>query len=312
MPPLEICGKEIRTRGKLIRVGFVDGEGYQYLDNPEAALAELRRSGYPVDIFTFIQKLSDTLPRYNYKMEWDNMAALPISTFDEWMSKQIDFKVRNKIRKAAKSGVVIQEVPYDDAYVRGIHAIYNESPVRQGKPFWHYGKDLETVRKMNATFMDRSIFIGAYLENTLIGFVKLVCNEDHTQAGLMQIVSMIGHQDKAPTNALIAQAVRSCADRKISYLWYANMTYGKKQTDGLADFKRHNGFQKIDVPRFFVPLTLRGRLGLRLGLHHDLNDVVPESVASIYRKFRKQWYSARPSRPGGGQRNSLSGSAAQS
>ena len=44
----------------------------------------------------------------------------------------------------------------------------------------------------------------------------------------MQIVSMVGHQDKAPTNALIAQAVRSCAERGIPYLWYANMSYGKK------------------------------------------------------------------------------------
>src|SRR6202043_417643 len=119
------------------------------------------------------------------------MAALRVSTFDDWMTKQVDFKVRNKVRKATKNGVVVREVPFDDDYVAGIHAIYNESPTRQGKAFWHYGKDFETVRKMNATFMDRSIFIGAYLEGILIGFVKLVFDENRTQAGLMQIVSMI-------------------------------------------------------------------------------------------------------------------------
>ena len=64
-------------------------------------------------------------------MEPDNIAALRVSTFDEWMTKQIDFKVRNKVRKATKNGVVVREVPFDDAYVRGIHAIYNESPIRQ-------------------------------------------------------------------------------------------------------------------------------------------------------------------------------------
>jgi hypothetical protein len=101
---------------------------------------------------------------------------------------------------------------------------------------------------------------------------------------------MIGHQDKAPTNALIAQAVQSCAERGISYLWYANMSYGKKQADGLADFKRHNGFQKIEVPRYYVPLTLAGKLALRLNLHHGLPELLPEPIAAAFRKIRKQWY----------------------
>jgi hypothetical protein len=286
---LQLSGKEIRINGRLIRIAFIDGEGYQFLDDPVAALKTL--SNLPrIDLFTFIQRLSDTTPRYSYPMELDNMAALRVTTFDDWMTKQIDFKVRNKARKAGKNGVVVREAAYDEAYVRGIQAIYNESPVRQGKPFWHYGKDLEAVRKMNGTFLERSIFIGAYLEEKLIGFVKLVFDEEKSQAGLMQIVSMIGHQDKAPTNALIAQAVQSCAERGISYLWYANMSYGKKQADGLADFKRHNGFQKIEVPRYYVPLTLAGRLALRLNLHHGFSELIPEPIAASYRKIRKQWY----------------------
>ena len=174
------------------------------------ALRALQESRGRIDLFTFIQKLSDTSPKYSYSMEWDNMAALSISSFDHWITHQIDFKVRNKIRKAEKNGVAVREVPFDDAR-RGVHAIYNESPIRQGKRFWHFGKDLEAVRRMNETFLDQSVFIGAFFQGDLIGFVKLVSSEDRSQAGLMQIVSMIQHRDKAPTNALIAQAVRSCA-----------------------------------------------------------------------------------------------------
>ena len=48
----------------------------------------------------------------------------------------------------------------------------------------------------------------------VIGFAKLVPDEDHQQAALMQILSMVSHRDKSPTNALIAQAVRSCAERR--------------------------------------------------------------------------------------------------
>ena len=290
---MEVCGKEIRIDGRLIRIAFIDGEGYQFLEDPEAALESLRSSKARIDLFTFIQRLSDTSPRYSYPMEWDNMAVLPVSTFDYWMTKQIDFKVRNKVRKSKKSGVVVQEVSFDDTFVRGISAIYNESPIRQGKAFWHYGKDIEAVRRMNGTFMDQSIFISAFFEGNLIGFVKLVTDEDRSQAGLMQIVSMIQHRDKAPTNALIAQAVRSCAERGISYLWYANMSYGKKQSDALADFKRHNGFQKVELPRYYVPLTAVGRVALRLGLHHGVVDWIPEPVAARYRMIRSLWYARR-------------------
>lgn len=292
-PRLEIKGKEIRVKGKLIRIAFLDGEGYQFLEDPEAALDHLRNSGISIDLFTFVQKLSETSPRYSYPMESDNMAVLPVSTFDNWMAHQINFKVRNKVRKAAKNGIVVREIPFDDALIQGISAIYNESPIRQGRKFPHYGKGFESLRRMKATFLDRSVFIGAFLENNLVGFIKLVANEDWSQAGLLHILSMIRHRDKAPTNALIAQAVRSCADRGIPYLWYANLSYGKKQRDSLAEFKLQNGFQKVEVPRYYVPITLLGRVALRLGLHHEIIDQIPEPVAATYRKIRSFWYTKR-------------------
>lgn len=290
---MQITSKEVLIEGRLIRIARLDAEGYDSLEDPDAALAVLRKHHARVDLFTFIQKLSDASPKYSYPMEWDNMAVLPVSTFDHWMTKQIDFKVRNKVRKAAKNGVVLREVPFDDDLIKGISAIYNESPVRQGRPFWHYGKDLETLRKMKATFLDRSIFIGALLDGSLIGFVKLVCNEDRTQVGLMHILSMFRHRDKAVTNALIAEAVRSSTERAIPRLWYANFSYGKKQQDSLAEFKKHNGFQRIELPRYYVPLTVAGRIALRLGLHHKATDLIPEPLAARYRKIRRSWYARR-------------------
>jgi hypothetical protein len=290
---MQICGKEALIEGKVIRIARLDAEGYQFLEDPEAALRDLRDLESRIDLFTFTQKLADRSPKYRYPLEWDNMAVLPVSTVDHWLSHQIDFKARNKVRKAEKRGVVVREVCFDDAFVRDISAIYNESPIRQGKRFWHYMKDLDAVRRMNATFMDQSIFIGAFFQGSLIGFVKLVANEDGSQAGLMQIVSMIQHRDKAPTNALIAQSVRCCAARGITNLWYANFSYGKKQQDSLADFKRHNGFQKVELPRYYIPLTSAGRIALLLGLHHSAADWIPDSVAASYRKVRSFWYMRR-------------------
>ena len=290
---MELCGKEIRIKGRVVRIASLDGEGYQFLEDPEAALCTLRSSRTGVDLFTFIQKLSETSPRYSYPMEWDNIAVLPVSTFDHWWKAQIGFKARNKAKQAEKKGVVIREVPFSDALIRGICAIYNETPIRQGRRFWHYGKDFDTERRINATFPDRSIFIGALFEGNLIGFAKLVSDEERVQAGLMHIISMVQHRDKAPTNALIAQAVRSCAERKIRYLWYANFSYGNKQRSSLSDFKERNGFERVNIPRYYVPLAPLGRLALRLGLHHSALDWVPEPAAAAYRKLRSQWYAKR-------------------
>jgi hypothetical protein len=181
-------------------------------------------------------------------------------------------------------------VPFDDALVRGMWGVYNESPVRQGKRNVHFGKDVQTIRNEEATFLDRSIFIGAFLGSELIGFVKLVTDEQRTQANLMNVVAMIRHRDKAPTNALIAESVRVCAARGIRHLLYQNFTYGRKKRDSLTNFKEVNGFQRVDVPRYYVPLTKWGRLALRWRLHHRLAEYIPESLAARLREIRSAWY----------------------
>ena len=290
---MKVCGKDIQVEGGLIRIARLGAEGYEFLEDPEAALAGLQVSGVRIDLFTFIQKLPHTSPRYGYPREWDNVAALPVSTFDHWWTRQINDKTRNMVRRAENKGVAVREVPFDDSLVQGISTIYNESPIRQGKPFWHYGKDLETVRRENATFLDRSGFLGAFLGDRLIGFAKLVSDEVKGQVGLMQIVSMIQHRDKAPTNALIAQAVRYCAARRIPYLVYSKFAYGKKQRDGLSDFKHYNGFQRFELPRYYIPLTRTGWAAFRLGLHHRLADHIPEPVLAKLRKLRSLWYSRK-------------------
>jgi hypothetical protein len=207
-----------------------------------------------------------------------------------WWTKQLGFKARNKAKQAAKKGVVVREVAFSDELVRGIWQIYNECPVRQGRRFPHYGKSLETVYREEATYLESSVFIGAFLEEKLIGFVKLVSDQTRTQAGLMNIVSLIEQRDKAPTNALVAEAVRACASRNIPYLVYSNFAYGKKQSDSLSDFKERNAFQRIDVPRYYVPLTTFGLMAFRLGLHHRMVDYFPEKFAAKVRQMRTAWY----------------------
>jgi hypothetical protein len=287
---LSIGGRELRVEGRLCRLARLDGDDFKFLNDPEPVLTEVRNAGLRIDLFSFVQGLPETSAKYSYPLEWDNIAVLPVSTFEQWWTKQIGFKARNKAKQAEKKGVVVREVSFDDELARGIWEIYNECPIRQERIFPHYGKSFEAVREMSATFLDSSLFIGAFEGNKLIGFIKLTIDDNRTQAGIMHIISMLAHRDKAPTNALVAQAVRSCADRNIPHLVYAKFAYGKKVQSSLSDFKERNGFQRVDIPRYYVPLTPWGELALSMGLHHRMADRLPETVVAKLRDLRYAWY----------------------
>jgi hypothetical protein len=290
---IKVCGRDIRLDGRLVRLASLDGEKYTFPDEPDAMLDGLRKCGKRVDLFTFLQKLPETSPKYPYHAESDNLAVLPISTFDHWWTKQIDVKTRNMVRKAEKKGVTIREVSFGETLINGIVRIYNETPIRQGKRFPHYGMSVKQAGEYAGTFLNRSIFAGAFLDEAMIGFIKFVTDESRTQACILHILSMVQHRDKAATNALIAQAVRSCSERGISFLVYENFSYGKKQQDSLSDFKHNNGFQRIDLPRYYIPLTRIGSVGLRLGLHRSLLDRIPEPLLARLRSLRNAWYTRK-------------------
>jgi len=285
--------RNLVVQGRLCRIAHIDGDGYKFLVDPESVIATLRSSSPRADLFTFLQELPETSPRFRYPFEWANLAVLPISSFDDWWSKQIGFKARNKAKQAQKKGIVVREAPFNDALIRGICEIYNEVPVRQGRRFPHYGKSLEAVRTISATFLESSVFIGAFDHDRLIGFMKLTFNDARTQAGIMHILSLISYRDKAPTNALVAQAVRSAAALGIRHLVYANFAYGKKMRSSLSDFKERNGFQRVDVPRYYVPLTRWGAAVFRFGFHRRFAERLPESLAARLRELRNRWYQHR-------------------
>jgi len=287
---IHVCDKEIEIEGRVLRIAQPHGDRYRFIDDPAPIIDGLRRCGMRVDLFRFSQRLIDKEPRFAYPVEWDNAAVLPVSTFEHWWNNQLRSYPRNRARQAEKKGVVLREVPFDDALIAGILEIYNECPIRQRRRFPHYGKDFETVRHEEATFLDSSIFIGAFFEDRMIGFVKLVPDETCSQAGLMNILSMVKHRDKAPTNALLAYSVRACAARGIRYLVYSRFDYGNKEHDSLRDFKERNGFERVDTLQYYVPLTALGWAAFRLRLHHNISELLPEGVAGRLRAMRTAWY----------------------
>src|SRR5256885_16435580 len=94
--------RAIRLDGRWLRIGRLDGDKYHFPDEPEILLNDLRNTRSRIDLFTFLQKLPETTPRYSYPMEWDNLAVLPVSTFDHWWTQQLRSYPRNRARQAEK------------------------------------------------------------------------------------------------------------------------------------------------------------------------------------------------------------------
>ncbi len=290
VPAVCIDERTVIATGKWLKTAAVRDEDLiegDTLADPARFLQQLKKSDLGADLFSFSQRLPEVAPKYKYRIEWDNVAAIPITTFSDWWENRADAGVRRAVRKAAKSGVETKVAEFDDALVAGIKRIYDETPVRQGKPFWHYKKDLEDVRRENSTYADRNIFLAASCGGELIGFVRL------TMVGkvgsVIQLLTMTKDYDKRPANALVAKAVEVCGQAGMSHLMYCNYIYNDPNSS-LTEFKRRNGFEKILVPRYYVPLTLRGRIALRLNLHLGIAHHIPKPLLTRLLRLRSRWY----------------------
>ena len=274
VPAAQIEGRTVLATGKWLEIATVQDEELTESESVADPEAFLRTGVIGVHVLL------------DYPLEWDNWAVIPITTYADW-EKRAESSVRRAVRRAAKLGVVVKVAEFDDAFVKGIVNINNETPVRQGRTFWHFQKSFEAVKQENSTYPGRNTFLGAYLENELIGFVRII--HAGKVASLVQILSMMKHYDKRPTNALIAKAVEVCAEKGIPYLMYCNYVYNDPNSS-LTEFKRRNGFEKVLVPRYYIPLTSKGKAAMKLGLHRGLTQRIPKPILIRLLGIRNSWY----------------------
>jgi len=299
VPAIHVCGTVLFTTGKLIKIAKIHDEAFlefKKIADPINIIEILKKTKDRPDIFTFAQKVPDITPHYPFLFEWENVAAASIGSYKSWFESQIDRSVKKHVRKSQREGIVTKIALFDDRLVEGICSIYNEQRYRQGKPFWHYGKTFEEVKQENGTYLDRIIFLGAYLGEELIGFIKFVV--DGEVGTLMQIVSKTTYFSKRPTNALISKAVEICESHGIKYLLYGKHTYAKKKESSLIDFKEKNGFKKIDYPRYYVPLTTKGKIAIKYRIYKGWQNLLPYQVMKTLVTLRSKYYLFRMGKSG--------------
>ncbi len=291
LPAIELLGVNIISQGRLLKIGEIFDEYWlerSVLPPYVNLISELLASEQRPDLFTFAQRVPDAVPVYPYHWETENYAVLPLTTYDRWLKEQVPSTTKRNVKASEKRGITVRACTYDDDYVRGVSSIYNESPIRAGRRFWHYGKELDAVRRENGTYAERSLFLAAYHQDEMVGYLKVVF--DRRTAAVMQILSKLAYRDHRTNNALMAEAVRQCCMRGIEFLLYEKFDYGNKTGDSLTRFKQSNGFGRLNVPRYYVPLTAKGRLALRLGLHRNAKDRIPEWIGAPLRNLRQRWH----------------------
>ncbi|HEX9045791.1 MAG TPA: hypothetical protein VF988_02090 [Verrucomicrobiae bacterium] len=297
VPSADIDGRPVIVNGGWVKIARIRDEEFSQappVSDPAALMAGLKRSGLRADVLTFLQQPPAVQPRFSFPIEWENYAAVPVTTFDDWWNK-LPQESRKNTRRAAKRGVEVKVTPFDDELARGIHKICNETPVRQGRPFWHYGKDFAAIKREHATYVECSDFIGAYFEGELIGFIKIVYVG--RLASLMAILALNAHYDKRPMNALLAKAMEICAQKGVAYFIYGNYVYGNKKDSSLVEFKRRNGFEQLDFPRYYIPLTVKGKIYVALRLYRGAVGLIPAPVLRVLLKCRDWFYARRPPGP---------------
>jgi hypothetical protein len=226
-----------------------------------------------IDIFTFIErKWWYTIPKpsNSWVRTEDNIGLLQVTTYDRWW-ENIGKKTRNMVRKAEKSGIRTEVVEPNEKVAEGIWKIYNETPIRQERAFPHYGVSMQTVTRSVLSAQDCT-FIEALFQDELAGFMQLVHGDKI--AIISQILSLQRHSDKAVNNALVAKAVEVCATKKIGWLMYGRIG----NHPSLDNFKQNNGFTKFSLTRYYVPITKKGRIATKMGLHREIKDVLPQPI----------------------------------
>jgi hypothetical protein len=297
VPALKFGDHVITINGSLVKVARIFDAYWLEADklpDPRVVIEQLRNIDKPPDLFTFTQRVPDETPALEFFHEWDNVAVVPVSSHDHWLRKQVSPAARRNVKGSEKKGVVVRACDFDESYIRGIMSISDESPIRAGRRYWHYGKDFATVEAEQGTYRERSTYLGAFMGSEMIGYLKLVW--DTRTAAIMQIVSTLKHRDARPNNALLSEAVRHCAERGVSYLQYERFVYGDKVDSPLTRFKRENGFVRMDVPVYYVPLTTKGHLALRLGLHKGQKDRLPQWLTRPLRRLRDSWHERQTTR----------------
>ena len=128
VPAAEICGRTVIAKSGRVKIASVLEEAVtpgEHVSDPAKFVEELKRSGLKADVLTFFQRPPDVTPKFPYHFDMDNYAAIDTADYEAWW-EGLSQETRRNSRLAAKRGVEVKVVTFDDELARGIHKLCNE------------------------------------------------------------------------------------------------------------------------------------------------------------------------------------------
>ena len=97
---MQVDNTKLAIAGSLIKIARLEHERYFDVCDPASLIEKVKKSKPAADIFTFCQRLPESKPKYNnYYMEYDSIAAVPISNYEYWLEQQIPKQTRTSLKK---------------------------------------------------------------------------------------------------------------------------------------------------------------------------------------------------------------------
>ena len=89
-----------------IRVARLEHEWYDDIVDPLELIARLAEKPAKADLFTFWQRLPDTEPRFDFHMERESLAALPVKTFADLFGVELKPGECRQLRRRVTAAAV--------------------------------------------------------------------------------------------------------------------------------------------------------------------------------------------------------------
>src|SRR5207245_6194090 len=117
LPSIRVGDRIVVVSGGFIRTAMIYEDLWleeTSVKNPETFLAQIKQEKLDADVFTFSQRLPEVTPKYDFHLDWDNVAAIPLKTFEDWWQNRLPQESRKNVRRAAKRGVNVRSVQLDE------------------------------------------------------------------------------------------------------------------------------------------------------------------------------------------------------
>jgi hypothetical protein len=191
------------------------------------------------------------------------IALLSFTSFEEWFSL-IRKETRNDIRKSRKDGAKVEILDNPSPELsREILRIFRESPFREGRYFEGY--HIWNEENIQSAFQTSGsiLTVVAKYDGRVLGVSRILYREKNAKV-MTHMISLAGRNSvRGIASAMLAADIDYLTKKGVRYL-----TYGKSGVISKLDqFRKHNGFELIEVDYNYLPLTLKGNEYCRLGIY---------------------------------------------